>query len=142
MSEVIVELRRPPPRTFSGHTFEIRKPNYVRARLGPDIAIALGANVFKGRGAHGPQGQDMELLITKEPGAEDIGPYEHLLTEAMAGNALLFNRVDGVEAAWRVMEPILGASTPVIEYEPGTWGPKEADDLISSHGGWVNPKAG
>ncbi len=59
----------------------------------------------------------------------------------MAGNALLFNRVDGVEAAWRVVEPILGASTPVIEYEPGTWGPKEADDLISSHGGWVNPEA-
>jgi len=53
----------------------------------------------------------------------------------MAGNALLFNRVDGVEAAWRVVEPILGTSTPVIEYEPGTWGPKEADDLISSHGG-------
>jgi glucose-6-phosphate 1-dehydrogenase len=141
-SEVIVELRRPPQRTFSGRTFEIGKPNYVRARLGPDIAIALSANVLKGKGARGLEGQDMELLITKEPGVEDIGPYEHLLTEAMAGNALLFNRVDGVEAAWRVMEPILGASTPVIEYEPGTWGPKEADDLISSHGGWVNPEAG
>ena len=44
--------------------------------------------------------------------------------------------------SWRVVEPILGASAPVIEYEPGTWGPKEADDLISSHGGWVNPEAG
>jgi glucose-6-phosphate 1-dehydrogenase len=138
-SEVIVELRRPPQKTFSGNTFEIGKPNYVRARLGPDIAIALGANVFKGIGEHGPEGQDRELLITKEPGAEDIGPYELLLTEAMAGNVLLFNRMDGVEAAWRVVEPILGASTPVIEYEPGTWGPKEADDLISSHGGWINP---
>jgi glucose-6-phosphate 1-dehydrogenase len=84
----------------------------------------------------------MELLITKEPDAEDIGPYEHLLTEAMAGNALLFNRVDGVEAAWRVVEPILGTSIPVIEYEPGTWGPKAADELIAAHDGWVNPKAG
>ena len=84
----------------------------------------------------------MELMITKEPSAEDIGPYEHLLTEAMAGNALLFNRVDGVEAAWRVVEPILGASKPVIEYEPGSWGPQEADDLISTHGEWINPGAG
>ncbi len=141
-SEVIVELRQPPQRTFSGRTFEIGKPNYVRARLGPDTAIALGASVLKGTGAQGPQGQDIELRVTKEPDVEDIGPYEHLLTEAMAGNALLFNRVDGVEAAWRVVEPILGTSTPVIEYEPGTWGPKEADDLISSHGGWTNPEAG
>jgi glucose-6-phosphate 1-dehydrogenase len=141
-SEVIVELSRPPQRTFSGRTFEIGKPNYVRARLGPDIALALGANVLKGGGALGPQGRDIELGVTREPDAEDIGPYEHLLTEAMAGNALLFNRVDGVEAAWRVVEPILGAATPVIEYEPGTWGPKEADDLIASHGGWVNPSAG
>ena len=138
-SEVIVELRRPPQRTFSGRTFEIGKRNYVRARLSPDIAIALGANVLKGRGAHGPRGQEIELRVTKEPDVEDIGPYEHLLTEAMAGNALLFNRVDGVEAAWRVVEPILGTASPVHEYEPGTWGPKEADDLISSHGRWVNP---
>jgi glucose-6-phosphate 1-dehydrogenase len=141
-SEVIVELRRPPQRTFSGRTFEIGKRNYVRARLSPDIAIALGANALKGRGSHGPQGQDIELRVTKEPDVEDIGPYEHLLTEAMAGNALLFNRVDGVEAAWRVVEPILGTVSPVNEYEPGTWGPKEADDLISSHGGWNNPEAG
>ena len=139
-TEVIVELRQPPQKTFSGRTFELGKPNYVRFRLGPDVAIALGANVFKGRGAHGPQGQDIELLVTKEPGAEDIGPYEHLLTEAMAGNALLFNREDGVEAAWRVVEPILDAVTPVYEYQPGTWGPKETDDLISSHGSWEDPE--
>jgi glucose-6-phosphate 1-dehydrogenase len=142
VSEVIVELRRPPQRTFSGRTFEIGQPNYVRARLGPDMAIALGANVLKGRGEHGPEGQNMELMISKEPSAEDIGPYEHLLTEAMAGNALLFNRVDGVEAAWRVVEPILGTVTPAIEYEPGTWGPEAADDLIASHGGWNNADAG
>ena len=47
----------------------------------------------------------------------------------------------GVEAAWRVVQPILGTTTAVIEYEPGTWGPKQADDLIASHGGWVNPEA-
>jgi glucose-6-phosphate 1-dehydrogenase len=139
-TEVVVELRQPPQRTFSGRTFELGKANYVRFRLGPDVAIALGANVLKGRGTRGPQGKDMELLVTEEPSAENIGPYEHLLTEAMAGNALLFNREDGVEAAWRVVEPILGVSTPVYEYETGTWGPEEADDMIASHGSWVDPQ--
>jgi glucose-6-phosphate 1-dehydrogenase len=114
----------------------------VRARLGPDIALALGANVLKGGGALGPQGRDIELGVTREPDVEDIGPYEHLLTEAMSGNALLFNRVDGVEAAWRGVEPILGTATPAVEYEPGTWGPREADDLIAAHGGWNNPEVG
>lgn len=52
------------------------------------------------------------------------------------------SRLDGVEAAWRIVQPILGTAIPVIEYEPGRWGPKEADDLIASHGGWVNPEAG
>ncbi|HBX43457.1 MAG TPA: glucose-6-phosphate dehydrogenase, partial [Deltaproteobacteria bacterium] len=64
----------------------------------------------------------------------------NLLGEAMAGNGLLFNREDGVEAAWRVVEPILGSPEPPHEYEPGTWGPIEANDLIASHGGWEDPK--
>ena len=60
----------------------------------------------------------------------------------MAGNALLFKRVDGVEAAWRVVQPILENDTSFIEYKPGTWGSHEADELIAAHGGWVNPEAG
>jgi glucose-6-phosphate 1-dehydrogenase len=135
-TEVIVELRKPPQKTFSGRTFELEIPNHVRFRLGPDVAIAIGANILKGRGVHGPEGQYTELFVTRDTTGETIGPYEHLLTEAMAGNTLPFNREDGVEAAWRVVEPILGTSTPVYEYEPGTWGPKEVHDLIAPHGGW------
>jgi glucose-6-phosphate 1-dehydrogenase len=139
-TEVIVELRQPPQKTFSGRTFTIEKPNYVRFRLGPDMAIAIGANIFKGRGPQGPHGKDIELLVSHDPGGEETGPYEHLLTEAMAGNSLLFTREDGVEAAWRVVEPILDDVTPVYEYQPGTWGPEESIKLISGRGEWHEPK--
>ncbi len=139
-TEVIVELRQPPQKTFSGRTVTVGKSNYVRFRLGPDVAIAIGANIFKSRGPQGPHGKDIELLVSHDPGGEETGPYEHLLTEAMAGNSLLFTRKDSVEAAWRVVEPILDDVTPVYEYQPGTWGPEESIELISGHGEWHEPK--
>lgn len=138
-TEVIVELRQPPQKTFSGRTFTVGKPNYVRFRLGPDVAIAIGANIFKGRGPEGPHGKDIELLVSRDPGGEEAGPYEHLLTEAMAGHSLLFTREDGVEAAWRVVEPVLDAVTPIYEYQPGTWGPEESNKLLADRDDWYEP---
>jgi glucose-6-phosphate 1-dehydrogenase len=139
-TEVLVELRQPPQKMFSGRKIQFDKPNYVRFRFAPDVSIAIGANIFKERGLEGPRVQDIELLVSRDPGGEEAGPYEHLLTEAMSGHSLLFTREDGVEAAWRVVEPILDAVTPAYEYQPGTWGPKEADELIAPHGGWPEPK--
>lgn len=139
-TEVIVELRAPPQKVFSGRTFEYGKGNYVRLRLGPDVAIAIGANVFRGRGIQGPQGETVELVLSRLPVEEEMGPYATLLSEAMAGNGLLFNREDGVEAAWRIVEPILNSPEPPHEYDPGTWGPAASHDLISPHGGWEDPK--
>jgi glucose-6-phosphate 1-dehydrogenase len=65
--------------------------------------------------------------------------YERLLGDAMAGDAMLFAREDAVEAAWQVVEPILETATPVHEYAPGTWGPREADRLAADIGGWHDP---
>jgi glucose-6-phosphate 1-dehydrogenase len=53
---------------------------------------------------------------------------------------MLFVREDGVEAAWKIVEPILGNVTPIREYESGTWGPAEADRLAAAVGGWFNPE--
>jgi glucose-6-phosphate 1-dehydrogenase len=139
-AEVIVELRQTPQKVFSGRTIESVKPNYIRFRIGPDIAVAIGANVLKGKGTHGPEGKNIELLVSQYTGTDEKGPYEHLLSEAMEGNSLPFAREDGLEAAWRVVEPVLDNVTPVYEYRPGTWGPKEADELITGHGGWHEPK--
>jgi glucose-6-phosphate 1-dehydrogenase len=66
-------------------------------------------------------------------------PYERLLGDAIRGDISLFARQDAVEEAWRVLDPILGDVTPNSEYEPGTWGPPEADRIIPSHDGWHNP---
>jgi len=139
-TEVTVELRQPPQKVFSGRKILFDKPNYVRFRFAPDITIAIGANVFKSKGKEGPRIQDTELLVSRQADGDGIGPYEHLLSEAMAGNPLLFTREDSVEAAWRVVEPVLNNDIPIHEYKPGTWGPKEANDLIVPHGKWINPE--
>ena len=65
--------------------------------------------------------------------------YERLLGDAMDGDATLFARQDAVEAAWAIVEPILETSTPVHEYEPGSWGPKQAERLAADVGGWHCP---
>ena len=75
-----------------------------------------------------------------QPTGDEMEPYERLLGDAMEGDAILFAREDAVEAAWRVVDPILGNATPVYEYEPGTWGPAEADRLAADIGGWHDPR--
>ena len=68
--------------------------------------------------------------------------YERLLGEAMEGDPTLFAREDGVEAAWVIVQPILGGTTPIVTYEPGSWGPAEAARLAAEVGGWHSPTQG
>ena len=84
-------------------------------------------------------GQQTELLVSRHPGAEEMDAYERVLGDAMAGDRTLFAREDYVEEAWRIVDPMLKAATPVYEYDPGTWGPREADSLLAPHGGWHDP---
>lgn len=83
-------------------------------------------------------GEPVELVARRSPASEDL-PYERLLSDAIKGDASLFTRDDSVEAAWRVVEPILGNATPVHKYAPGTWGPSAAAKIVTSEG-WHNPK--
>jgi len=70
-----------------------------------------------------------------------MSAYERLLGDAMAGDATLFARQDAVEAAWAVVDPVLGDVTQLQTYTPGSWGPAEADRLTAKVGGWAQPKA-
>jgi glucose-6-phosphate 1-dehydrogenase len=70
-----------------------------------------------------------------------MSAYERLLGDAIVGDASLFARQDAVEAAWAVVDPVLGDVTPIHTYEPGTWGPKDADRLTADVGGWAQPRA-
>jgi glucose-6-phosphate 1-dehydrogenase len=74
-----------------------------------------------------------------EEGGEGAAPYEVLLHAAMIGDSKRFTRQDGVEEAWRVMQPLLDAPPPVHAYAPGSWGPRAADKLVSRHGRWHEP---
>lgn len=135
-TEVVVDLR-PPPANVLGDALSSR-PNYLRFRLGPDVAIALGAHA-KQPGT-GMQGREVELFVCQEQGA-DMEAYERLIGDAMKGDSTLFARQDEVEAAWAIVAPILKAGVPVTEYASGSWGPEEADDLIEGPCGWHNPGA-
>jgi len=135
-TEVVVDLRPPPARVFGDLGPE--QPNYLRFRLGPEVAIALGAHAKR----PGPsmQGRDLELFVDQQQ-RDEADAYERLIGAAMIGDTSLFARQDEVEAAWAVVDPILNADTTPYEYVPGTWGPKEADDLVAGACSWHNPGA-
>lgn len=115
-TEVLVRLKYPPQRLFD-HT-RSGPPNYVRFRLGPDrVAIAVGARAK--RPGEQMTGEDIELYVCRQQGDEQ-GAYERLIGDAMEGDASLFARQDGVEEAWRIVDPILKMPTPVFEYTSDT----------------------
>ncbi len=132
--EVLVAFRHPPRAVFGDVAPE--GSNYMRFRLSPEIVIALGTRVKKPGEAMAGEPVELEVL-RHEPNA--MTPYERLLGDAVHGDATLFARQDEVEAAWEVVDPILGDVTPVYIYEPNTWGPAEADRLIPNDFGWHNP---
>lgn len=130
-------LKRPPQNVFAEELNGQR--NYVRFRLGPDrLSVAIGART-KVPGET-MAGNEVELYVCHQRGDEREA-YERLISDAMIGDSSLFARQDGVEASWRVVDPILTASTPLYPYEASTWGPVESQALMASFGGWQNPKA-
>jgi len=134
-TEVVARLRRP-PEIFSRDPLPA---NYVRFRVSPDMSIGIGANVRLP--GEVPRGVPVEMLATQHTKPEDILPYEELLADAIVGNQARFARVDYVEEAWRILDPLLKNMPPVRTYKPGTWGPVEAEKLAEADGGWLNPSA-
>ena len=130
-TEVVVKLRCPPSIGEGG----CLPSNHLRFRLSPNFVIALGAAIKAPDDAPegSPDAQAVELELTHGLGGE-FEPYEELLGDAMRGDTFRFAREDYVEEAWRIVEPALGARTPLREYAPGTWGPQEADGLVPD--GW------
>lgn len=137
--EVVVTLRRAPP-IFTGPlpptVAAIPAANYFRFRLGPDLAIALGAMVK--RAGDEFAGDRVELLASHQAEADEPDAYEQLLGDALRGETFRFAREDYVEEAWRIVDPVLKAETPLYPYEPGTWGPREADALVAPER-WHDP---
>ena len=137
-TEVLVELRQAPAVVFREPAPPIG--NYVRFRLGPDVAIAIGTRIKQPGEAL--VGHPTELLAVRQDAAKDADPYDRLLSDAIQGDASLFARQDVVEAAWAIVDPLIASeSHQPIEYEAGGWGPKDADALVAGIGGWNTPHA-
>ena len=132
-TEVLVRLRQPPT-MYEG--FDLRS-NHYRMRISPDIEFAFCTNIISP--TDGSISIPNEIVGSRHPTANEVGAYERVLGDAMAGDATLFAREDYVEEAWRIVDPVLKAGTPVYEYEPKTWGPKEVEQKVTPPGGWHNP---
>ena len=135
-TEVVVRLRRPPM------VFPTAAPlsNYFRFRIIPRQTIAFGVTAMDE--ADQMIGQRTELVASRRPGADEKAAYERVLSDAIAGDATLFARMDYVEEAWRIVDPVRTMNAPVREYEPGSWGPTDRAEDIAPPGGWANPVTG
>lgn len=132
-TEIVVRLREPPIVFPTCH----RARNYFRFRVSPKVTAAFSLTVMDRE--EKMIGEQVELLASRYPGPEEMDAYERVLGDAMAGDATLFAREDYVEEAWRIVDAVLKADTPIYEYEPGTWGPSEVNQKVLPPGGWENP---
>jgi glucose-6-phosphate 1-dehydrogenase len=131
-TEVLVRFRQPPA-IYSDKT---PPPNYFRFTISPEVVIAVGMQVLESAGEM--EARSVELMVTDNPRAGEMGPYERLLTDALRGSTL-FAREDSVEQAWRIVDPVIKKGTPLYEYDPGTWGPVEMEEQLVPAGGWQDP---
>jgi glucose-6-phosphate 1-dehydrogenase len=134
-TEVRVTLKRPPLAIFDPS--DKMPSNYFRLRLSPEVVIGEGA-LAKLVGED-MRGEPVEL-IARHNTQEEKSPYERLLGDAVRGDTSLFTQDDSVEAAWQVVDPVLKGGLPVIEYEPGTWGPEAARKIVDAGETWHDPQ--
>src|SRR5581483_206761 len=134
-TEVAVKLKRPPVTHLPAG-----EGNYFRFELSPEVRIVLGIRLKKPGEVLASEPSELSFLHC--PTRDELGDYERLLGDAMVGDPILFARQDAVEAAWKIVEPVLGNVTPVEMYDPGTWGPASAGKLAEPVGGWTAVTSG
>src|SRR5579859_8079047 len=130
-TDVTITFKAPPQDLFG---IEPMAPeDMLRFRIWPETAVSLTLHGKKPGAGWEPQAE--ELSFAQQSGS-DIRPYDRLIGAALDGDRWLFARQDTVEAAWRIVDPVLGDVVPVHPYARGTWGPKEADALLPDGESW------
>jgi len=129
--EIIARFHKPPTLMSDGAL----KENYLRLRISPDVVIAMGMMTLSPSNDFPIEG---EMIASTAPRADEMEAYERLIGAAMEGDGTLFAREDYVEEAWRIVDPILKKQSPVYEYAPLTWGPREVE-RVTPASGWVDP---
>jgi glucose-6-phosphate 1-dehydrogenase len=137
-TEVRLVFKHPPRVAFVAMNGKRPEANQLVVKLDPSTGVRIVLDAYREDvGGSGPIEFDVEFA---EMGGEGATPYEVLLHAALLGDSTLFTRQDGVEQAWRIMQPLLDAPPSVHAYEPGTWGPvAEANKLVAGHGRWHEP---
>jgi glucose-6-phosphate 1-dehydrogenase len=144
VTEIAIQFRRPPFVLFRETPVEQLKPNRLVLNIQPNEGISLSFQVKVPGGLMKLGTVDMLFDYADYFGRTQATGYERLIYDAMCGDATLFQRADMVEAGWKVIAPIQevwGSQRPehFPNYGAGTWGPKEADQLVATVGGWHNP---
>ena len=134
VTEAIVEFHRPPRALFGSHR---PAPNRLRFRMKPDDRISLGVQVKPAGEELTSEQVELQVSYSDELGRAGPEAYQRLLLDAIRGNQRLFARSDAVLEAWRIVDPIISRPAAVVEYKPGSWGPAEADNLVTTAEGWV-----
>jgi len=136
VTEVRLVFRRPPQLRFVGKERH-GEPNQIVLRIDPDSGLRAGVT-SKGTGENTWRTVHLDMLFATELG-EPLEPYERLLADAVAGDDHLFTRQDSVEETWRIVQPLLDQPPPVHTYPTGSWGPKEAAELVRGITVWHDP---
>ena len=134
--EVEVDLHQPPRLLFAGADAPVPPPNRFRLQLSPEVSVALQVRAKAPGDTMATR--PIDLRFTHDQGSDEDA-YERLIDDAMDGDHTLFARQDAVEQSWRIVEPAINVPGPVYTYEPGSWGPSEADALAAASGGWITP---
>lgn len=135
-TELRLVFKRPPPLGF-GLMGPHSEANQVVVKLDPSTGVRVILDARRADiSAVGRIDLDMEFA---EQGGEGATPYEVLLRAALVGDSTRFTRQDGVDETWRIMQPLLDEPPPVHVYQPGSWGPAEADALMAEYDGWHTP---
>ena len=136
-TEVRLVFKRSPSLGWFRHQSQHPEPNQLVVKLDPTTGLRLLIDAHRAD-AEAPEQIQLDMEFAAE-GGEGPAPYEVLLLAALNGDSTRFTRQDGVEEAWRVMQPLIDAPPPVHPYAPGSWGPAAGDELLGEGEHWHTP---
>ncbi len=136
-TEVRLVFHNPPKLGFASLGNRKPTPDQIVIKLDPSTGVRIQLDALRADVA-GPEPITLDMEFAQE-GGEGPTPYEVLLHAAMEGDAKRFTRQDCVEETWRIMQPLIDSPSPIHSYAQGSWGPAEADKLVSGHGRWHEP---
>ncbi len=136
-TEVRLVFKHPPRLHFLSGGHRRPQPSQLVVRIDPHSGVRIILDAVRAD-KEGPAEIELDMEFEREGGA-GATPYEVLLHAALIGDSTHFMRQDMVEETWRIVQPLLDSPGDVHPYDPGTWGPSEAERLASGFGGWRGP---